>query len=136
MKKITRPRSGLSGNANDIPNQCESEQAFNSLHIHSKDKYIVYSYRGRTHRLFAKKKDISENRASRNFNLMIIKWRLLKITLQAPFLNVQKTFDRNRSSLGLHGNDVCSQHVVFKGPRLHQMNSDHNRSELDSRPQQ
>ncbi|GJW51593.1 hypothetical protein Tco_0092944 [Tanacetum coccineum] len=37
-----------------------------------------------------------------------IKWRLLKITLQAPFLNVQKTFDRNRSSLGLHGNDVCS----------------------------
>ncbi|GKE79530.1 hypothetical protein Tco_1545650 [Tanacetum coccineum] len=34
------------------------------------------------------------------------KWRLLKITLQAPFLNVQKTFDRSRSSLGLHGNDV------------------------------
>ncbi|GJY45119.1 hypothetical protein Tco_0433332 [Tanacetum coccineum] len=26
----------------------------------------------------------------------------------APFLNVQKTFDRIRSSLGLHGNDVCS----------------------------
>ncbi|GKE94799.1 hypothetical protein Tco_1579654 [Tanacetum coccineum] len=26
----------------------------------------------------------------------------------APFLNVHKTFDRNRSSLGLHGNDVCS----------------------------
>ncbi|GJX71191.1 hypothetical protein Tco_0308362 [Tanacetum coccineum] len=37
-----------------------------------------------------------------------VKWRLLKITLQAPFLNVQKTFDRSRSSLGLHGNDVCS----------------------------
>ncbi|GJV55940.1 hypothetical protein Tco_1456945 [Tanacetum coccineum] len=35
-----------------------------------------------------------------------IKWRLLKITLQAPFLNVQKTFDRSRSSLGLHGNDL------------------------------
>ncbi|GJZ16730.1 hypothetical protein Tco_0552853 [Tanacetum coccineum] len=35
-----------------------------------------------------------------------IKWCLLKITLQAPFLNVQKTFDRSRSSLGLHGNDV------------------------------
>ncbi|GJX76609.1 hypothetical protein Tco_0323420 [Tanacetum coccineum] len=32
-------------------------------------------------------------------------WRLLKITLQAPFLNVQMTFDRSRSSLGLHGND-------------------------------
>ncbi|GKF69605.1 hypothetical protein Tco_0202662 [Tanacetum coccineum] len=31
----------------------------------------------------------------------------------APFLNVQKTFDRSRSSLGLH-----------------QMTSDHNRSEL------
>ncbi|GKA70167.1 hypothetical protein Tco_0776231 [Tanacetum coccineum] len=26
----------------------------------------------------------------------------------APFLNVQKTFDRTRSSLSLHGNDVCS----------------------------
>ncbi|GJY35433.1 hypothetical protein Tco_0420811 [Tanacetum coccineum] len=26
----------------------------------------------------------------------------------APFLNVQKMFDRSRSSLGLHGNDVCS----------------------------
>ncbi|GKF81693.1 hypothetical protein Tco_0240295, partial [Tanacetum coccineum] len=52
--------------------------------------------------------DISENRASRNFDLMIIKWRLLKTTLQAPFLNVQKTFDRSRSSLGLHGNDVYS----------------------------
>ncbi|GKG22619.1 hypothetical protein Tco_0387922, partial [Tanacetum coccineum] len=36
------------------------------------------------------------------------KWRLLKITLQAPFLNVQKTFDRSRSSLGLHGDDVSS----------------------------
>ncbi|GKF08990.1 hypothetical protein Tco_0043214 [Tanacetum coccineum] len=30
------------------------------------------------------------------------------LTIQAPFLNVHKTFDRNRSSLGLHGNDVCS----------------------------
>ncbi|GJR94629.1 hypothetical protein Tco_0266803 [Tanacetum coccineum] len=37
-----------------------------------------------------------------------IRWRLLEITLQAPFLNVHKTFDRSRSSLGLHGNDVCS----------------------------
>ncbi|GKG31392.1 hypothetical protein Tco_0423880, partial [Tanacetum coccineum] len=46
--------------------------------------YIVLSYRGRTQSLVAKKKDISENRASRNFDLMIDKWRLLKITLQAP----------------------------------------------------
>ncbi|GJX42982.1 hypothetical protein Tco_0259658 [Tanacetum coccineum] len=31
------------------------------------------------------------------------------VTLEkAPFLNVQKTFDRSRSSLGLHGDDVCS----------------------------
>ncbi|GJS93642.1 hypothetical protein Tco_0800610 [Tanacetum coccineum] len=69
----------------DITNQCESEQA---LDVSA---------------------DISENRASRNFDLMMDKWCLLKITLQAPFLNVQKTFDRSRSSLGLHGNDVCSQ---------------------------
>ncbi|GJY19289.1 hypothetical protein Tco_0390780 [Tanacetum coccineum] len=26
----------------------------------------------------------------------------------APFLNIQKTFDRSRLSLGLHGNDSCS----------------------------
>ncbi|GKG14440.1 hypothetical protein Tco_0354040, partial [Tanacetum coccineum] len=44
-----------------------------------------------------------------------IKWRLLKITIQAPFLNVQKTFDRSRSSLGLYGNDVCSHQFM---PRL------------------
>ncbi|GJR47021.1 hypothetical protein Tco_1315124 [Tanacetum coccineum] len=70
------------GSNADITNQCESEQA---LDVSA---------------------DISENRASRNFDLMIDKWRLLKITLQAPFLNVQKTFDRSRSSLGLHGKDV------------------------------
>ncbi|GKG20491.1 hypothetical protein Tco_0380292, partial [Tanacetum coccineum] len=64
--------------------------------------------KGRTQSLVAEKTDILENRASRNFDLMIIKWCLLKITLQAPFLNVQKTFDRSISSLGLHGDDVCS----------------------------
>ncbi|GJV05331.1 hypothetical protein Tco_1338900, partial [Tanacetum coccineum] len=69
------------GSKEDITNQCESEQA---LDVST---------------------DISENRASRNFDLMIIKWCLLKITLQAPFLIVQKTFDRRRSSLGLYGKD-------------------------------
>ncbi|GKF80661.1 hypothetical protein Tco_0239263 [Tanacetum coccineum] len=48
-------------------------------------------------------------------------WHLLKITLQAPFLNVQKTFDRSRSSLGLY----ADQASVFMA-----MTSDHNRSEL------
>ncbi|GKG18461.1 hypothetical protein Tco_0372759, partial [Tanacetum coccineum] len=41
------------------------------------------------------------------------KWCLLKITVQAPFLNVQKTFEQRSSSLVLH-----------------QMTSDHNHSEL------
>ncbi|GKF82115.1 hypothetical protein Tco_0243771, partial [Tanacetum coccineum] len=58
---------------------------------------------GRTQSLVAKKKDISENRASRNFDLMIT----------APFLNVQMTF--------VH---------ISSGLVLHQMTSDHNRSEL------
>ncbi|GKF56041.1 hypothetical protein Tco_0166381, partial [Tanacetum coccineum] len=70
------------GSKEDITNQCEIEQA---LDVSA---------------------DISENRASRNFDLMMDKWRLLKITLQALFLNVQKTFDRSRSSLSLHGNDA------------------------------
>ncbi|GKF95577.1 hypothetical protein Tco_0288312 [Tanacetum coccineum] len=45
-----------------------------------------------------------------------IKWRLLKITLQAPFLNVQMTFDHKV---------VADQASVFMA-----MTSDHNRSEL------
>ncbi|GJT98789.1 hypothetical protein Tco_1094307 [Tanacetum coccineum] len=44
-----------------------------------KYRYIVQSYRGRTQSLVAKKKDISENRASRNFDLMIT-------TVDASFL--------------------------------------------------
>ncbi|GJV82791.1 hypothetical protein Tco_1522689, partial [Tanacetum coccineum] len=55
------------------------------------------------------------------------KWCLLKITLQAPFLNVQKTFDRSRSSLGLHGNDTC---LLIPGLVSSSKTSDHNRSEL------
>ncbi|GJR25635.1 hypothetical protein Tco_1101867 [Tanacetum coccineum] len=43
-----------------------------------------------------------------------IKWCLLKITLQAPFLNVQMTFEHSSSSLG----HQC------------QMMSDHNSSDL------
>ncbi|GKF34515.1 hypothetical protein Tco_0107715, partial [Tanacetum coccineum] len=78
---------------------------------------------GRTQSLVAEKTDISENRASRNFDMMIDKWCLLKITLQAPFLNVQKTFDRNRSSLSLHGNDAPFLNV--------QKTFDRNRSSLD-----
>ncbi|GKB96933.1 hypothetical protein Tco_0983070 [Tanacetum coccineum] len=42
-----------------------------------KYRYIVLSYRGRTQSLVAKKKDIAENRASRNFDLMITKRRLI-----------------------------------------------------------
>ncbi|GKG30663.1 hypothetical protein Tco_0423151, partial [Tanacetum coccineum] len=92
---------------------------------------------GRTQSLVAKKKDISENRASRNFDLMITQRRLIaadqasvfmemmfdhnssdlapqrqmvsaenNTSGPAPFLNVQKTFDRSRSSLGLYGNGV------------------------------
>ncbi|GKG03230.1 hypothetical protein Tco_0310866, partial [Tanacetum coccineum] len=70
---------------------------------------------------------ISENRASRNFDLMNDKWRMLKITLQAPFLNVQKTFDRtDQASVFM---EMMSVHIS-SGLVLHQMTSDHNRSEL------
>ncbi|GJX15941.1 hypothetical protein Tco_0216773, partial [Tanacetum coccineum] len=51
-----------------------------------------------------------------------IKWRLLKITLQAPFLNVQKT---PRSSMFKRRLIVADQASVFMA-----MTSDHNRSEL------
>ncbi|GKF86790.1 hypothetical protein Tco_0254617, partial [Tanacetum coccineum] len=73
------------------------------------------------------------------------KWRLLKITLQAPFLNVQKTFDtqqfkpRPRSSMFKRRLIAADQASVFmammsvhisSGLVPHQMTSDHNRSEL------
>ncbi|GKB83337.1 hypothetical protein Tco_0950232, partial [Tanacetum coccineum] len=63
--------------------------------------------------LVMEKTDISDYRASRNFDLMMDKWCLLKITLQAPFLNVHMTFEQRSSSLVLH-----------------QMMSDHNSSDL------
>ncbi|GKB01097.1 hypothetical protein Tco_0829141 [Tanacetum coccineum] len=83
-----------------------------------KYKYIVQSYKGRTQSLVAEKTDISENRASRNFDLMIIKWRLLKITLQAPSSLVlhQMTSDHNRSELGIqdYSNEQSSSKLVPK----------------------
>ncbi|GJT38367.1 hypothetical protein Tco_0938232, partial [Tanacetum coccineum] len=59
-----------------------------------KYKYIVQSYRGRTQSLVAKKKDISENKASRNFDLMI--------SDEAPHRSsmLEMTFEHNSSSLG------------------------------------
>ncbi|GKF06578.1 hypothetical protein Tco_0037246, partial [Tanacetum coccineum] len=83
-----------------------------------KYRYIVQSYRGRTQSLVAEKIDISKNRASRNFDLMIDKWRLLKITLQAPSSLVlhQMTSDHNRSELGIqdHSNEQSSSKLVLK----------------------
>ncbi|GKC77253.1 hypothetical protein Tco_1128027, partial [Tanacetum coccineum] len=75
------------GSNADIPNQCESEQALN-VSI-----------------------DISENRASRNFDLMITRRRLNKAVQASVFMS--KMFEQRSSSLVLH-----------------QMTSDHNRSEL------
>ncbi|GKD95197.1 hypothetical protein Tco_1375034, partial [Tanacetum coccineum] len=45
-----------------------------------------------------------------------VKWRLLKITLQAPFLNVQMTSDHNCSELGIHdhNNEPSSSKLVPK----------------------
>ncbi|GKF57095.1 hypothetical protein Tco_0170632, partial [Tanacetum coccineum] len=94
------------GSKEDITNQCESEQALD-----------ISAY-------------ISENRASRNFDLMINKI----------------TFEHSSSSLGRQcqmvsaenntsgpvpqcSNDVCS-HQFRPRIVLHQMTSDHNRSEL------
>ncbi|GKB34007.1 hypothetical protein Tco_0873408, partial [Tanacetum coccineum] len=74
----------------------------------------------RTQSLVAKKEDISENRATRNFDLMI----------------TQKMFDHSRSSLGLHVNDVWTKQFKPRSscqdaPFLNvQMMSDHNSSDL------
>ncbi|GKF18604.1 hypothetical protein Tco_0063522 [Tanacetum coccineum] len=57
-----------------------------------------------------------------------IKWRLLKIKLQAPFLNVQMMSDHNSSDLAPQ-RQMTYVHIS-SGLVLHQMTSDHNRSEL------
>ncbi|GJR12597.1 hypothetical protein Tco_0795249 [Tanacetum coccineum] len=95
-----------------------------------KYRYIVQSYRGRTQSLVAEKTDISENKASRNFDLMIDKWCLLKITLQAP----------PRSSMFKRRLIAADQASVFMAMTFEQRSSslghqclmtpDHNRSEL------
>ncbi|GJV15075.1 retrovirus-related pol polyprotein from transposon TNT 1-94 [Tanacetum coccineum] len=75
-------------------------------------RYIVQSYKGRTQSLVAEKTDILENRASRNFDLMIIKWRLLTITLQAPFLNVLLMSDHNSLDLAPQRQEMSVENVT------------------------
>ncbi|GKF15172.1 hypothetical protein Tco_0056634, partial [Tanacetum coccineum] len=69
-----------------------------------KYRYIVQSYRGRTQSLVTKKKDISENRASRNFDLI------------SSLVLHQMTSDHNRSELGIqdHSNEQSSSKLVPK----------------------
>ncbi|GJQ97478.1 hypothetical protein Tco_0008617 [Tanacetum coccineum] len=76
-----------------------------------KYRYIIQSYKGRTQSLVPEKTDISENRASRNFDLMIKKWRRLKITLQAPFLNVLMMSDHNSSDLAPQRQEMSVENV-------------------------
>ncbi|GKG08571.1 hypothetical protein Tco_0334403, partial [Tanacetum coccineum] len=70
----------------------------------------------RTQSLVAEKTDISENKASRNFDLMIKRWRLLKITLQAPPRSSSNDSDHNRSELGIHdhSNELSNSKLVPK----------------------
>ncbi|GJX34334.1 hypothetical protein Tco_0245891 [Tanacetum coccineum] len=92
---------------------------------------------------------LAQQRLKANPQIFQIKWRLLKITLQAPFLNVQMTFEHSSSSLGHqcqmmsdhNSSDLAPQRQMASaenntsGPVpqclvLHQITSDHNRSEL------
>ncbi|GKG19639.1 hypothetical protein Tco_0376738, partial [Tanacetum coccineum] len=93
--------------------------------------------------MVAKKKDIAENRASRNFDLIIIK-RCLNKAVQASVINVQMMSDHNSSDLAPQRQMVSAENNtsgpgrqcqmmsvhISSGLVLHQMTSDHNRSEL------
>ncbi|GKA39414.1 hypothetical protein Tco_0731965 [Tanacetum coccineum] len=92
------------GSNADIPNQCESEQALNVS------------------------ADISENRASRNFDLMITKRRLIAADQASVFMAM--TFEQRSSSLAPFLNVQMTSVHISSGLVLHQMTSDHNRSEL------
>ncbi|GJU11842.1 hypothetical protein Tco_1134238 [Tanacetum coccineum] len=114
------------GSNADIPNQCESEQALNV----SAGTLLSTAVQA---------------------SVINVKWCLLKITLQAPFLNVQMTFEHSSSSLGHQCQMVSAENNtsgpvpqsdqasvfmammsvhISSGLVLHQMTSDHNRSEL------
>ncbi|GKG17114.1 hypothetical protein Tco_0362071, partial [Tanacetum coccineum] len=76
--------------------------------------YIIQSYKGRTQSLVAEKIDISENRASRNFDLMI-NMMTFKQRSSSLFLH-QITSDYNRSELEIHdySNEPSSSKLVPK----------------------
>ncbi|GJS42143.1 hypothetical protein Tco_0567186 [Tanacetum coccineum] len=105
------------GSNADIPNQCESEQALNVSAGTLLSTGTSFNPTEEGLRVWLRKRKISsaENNTSgpvpQSVQASVINVQMVsaeKITLQAPFLNVQKTFDYSRSSLGLHGNDVCS----------------------------
>ncbi|GJZ36722.1 hypothetical protein Tco_0582913 [Tanacetum coccineum] len=83
----------------------EGEVDHNAEQCHDTCNLLTYtrytqsfkSYRGRTQSLIAKKKDISENRASKNFDLMITKRRLIAAD-QASVINVQMVSAKNNTS--------------------------------------
>ncbi|GKF97904.1 hypothetical protein Tco_0293725, partial [Tanacetum coccineum] len=62
-----------------------------------KYRYIVQSYKGRTQSLVAEKTDISENRDSRNFDLMINK--MMSVHISSGLLLHQMMSDHNSSDL-------------------------------------
>ncbi|GJT61312.1 putative ribonuclease H-like domain-containing protein [Tanacetum coccineum] len=80
-----------------------------------KYRYIVLSYRGRTQSLVAKKKDISENRASRNFDLMItprssmFKRRLITADQASVFIGMMS--DHNSSDLAPQRQEMSVENV-------------------------
>ncbi|GJW99892.1 hypothetical protein Tco_0183806 [Tanacetum coccineum] len=56
-----------------------------------------------------------------------VKWRLLKITLQAPFFNVQMTFVHNSSGLVLHQMTSANNHSELG---IHDHNNEPSSSKL------
>ncbi|GKC61588.1 hypothetical protein Tco_1089186, partial [Tanacetum coccineum] len=74
-----------------------------------KYRYIVQSYKGRTQSLVAEKTDISENRASRNFDLMI---NIMTFDYNSSDLTPQRQMasaENNTSDpVPQCSNDVCS----------------------------
>ncbi|GKD34192.1 hypothetical protein Tco_1249701 [Tanacetum coccineum] len=74
-----------------------------------KYRYIVQSYKGRTQSLVAEKTDISENKASRNFDLMI---NIMTFEHSSSSLGrqCQMTSAKNNTSgpVPQCSNDVCS----------------------------
>ncbi|GJQ96305.1 hypothetical protein Tco_0007444 [Tanacetum coccineum] len=122
-KSIDASSVSIKSNGNRIPDRLQHQSqgrsdSLSTRHIYEgraqRLRYIVQSYKGRTQSLVAEKTNISENRASRNFDMMIN--IMTSVHISSGLVLHQMTSEHNRSELGIlvHNNEPSSSKLVPK----------------------